>query len=113
MLSRINQRLYICVLSDRQIGMIRVHVFRLHEPLIVFVDRVIPSWISTVIGSGGMIAMYVAVVLVVGRFVREIVRTPLSNAMVRIFIVIDFDMRYFKDERYPNRGYLFRPCSML
>lgn len=34
------------------------------------------------VGSGGMAAMYVAVILVVGRFVREIVRTPIHNAMV-------------------------------
>lgn len=70
---------------------------RLHEPLIVFVDRVIPSWISTVIGSGGMIAMYVAVVLVVGRFVREIVRTPLSNAMIEDLPNADNLLRLFQD----------------
>lgn len=48
----------------------------------IFVDRVVPSWISVIVGSGGMVAMYVAVILVVGRFVREIVRTPVHNAMV-------------------------------
>ncbi|VDM38958.1 unnamed protein product [Toxocara canis] len=70
---------------------------RFHEPLIMFVDRVVPSWISTVIGSGGMMAMYVAVVLVVGRFMRAIVRTPLSNAMIENLPNADNLLRLFQD----------------
>lgn len=58
--------------------------FRWSDDFIIFVDRVVPSWMSIVVGSGGMVAMYVAVVLVVGRFVRDLVRTPIASALVSI-----------------------------
>lgn len=49
---------------------------------VLFVDRVIPSWMSLAVGSGSMVAMYVAVILVIGKLIRDFVRTPLANTMI-------------------------------
>ncbi|EJD75770.1 hypothetical protein LOAG_17155 [Loa loa] len=67
------------------------------QKFVVFVDRVVPSWMSVIVGSGGMVAMYVAVILVVGRFVREIVRTPIHNAMIENIPNCENLLRLFHD----------------
>uniref|UniRef100_A0AAF5Q0T2 Piezo non-specific cation channel R-Ras-binding domain-containing protein n=2 Tax=Wuchereria bancrofti TaxID=6293 RepID=A0AAF5Q0T2_WUCBA len=67
------------------------------QKFVIFVDRVVPSWMSIVVGSGGMVAMYVAVILVVGRFVREIVRTPIHNAMIENIPNCENLLRLFHD----------------
>uniref|UniRef100_A0A158Q6P6 Piezo-type mechanosensitive ion channel component n=1 Tax=Elaeophora elaphi TaxID=1147741 RepID=A0A158Q6P6_9BILA len=67
------------------------------QKFVIFVDRVVPSWMSVVVGSGGMVAMYVAVILVVGRFVREIVRTPIHNAMIENIPNCENLLRLFHD----------------
>ncbi|VIO95277.1 Uncharacterized protein BM_BM11405 [Brugia malayi] len=67
------------------------------QKFVIFVDRVIPSWMSIVVGSGGMVAMYVAVILVVGRFVREIVRTPIHKAMIENIPNCENLLRLFHD----------------
>uniref|UniRef100_A0A915PQ08 Piezo non-specific cation channel R-Ras-binding domain-containing protein n=1 Tax=Setaria digitata TaxID=48799 RepID=A0A915PQ08_9BILA len=65
--------------------------------LVIFVDRIVPSWMNIIVGSGGMVAMYVAVILVVGRFVREIVRTRIHNAMIENIPNCENLLRLFHD----------------
>lgn len=61
-------------LFPREAGLLTFMInFRWDQKFIIFVDRIVPSWMSITVGSGGMVATYVAVMLVVGRFVREIV----------------------------------------
>ncbi|VDK76424.1 unnamed protein product [Onchocerca ochengi] len=67
------------------------------QKFVIFVDRVIPSWITIIVGSGGMIAMYIAVILVVGRFVREIVRTPIHKAVIENIPNCENLLRLFHD----------------
>ncbi|KAK0424254.1 hypothetical protein QR680_008577 [Steinernema hermaphroditum] len=65
--------------------------------VVVFVDRVVPSWMSHVVGGGGMVAMYIAVVLVVGRFTREVVKTGVNNAIVENLPNVENVLRLFQD----------------
>uniref|UniRef100_A0A914VZT2 Piezo-type mechanosensitive ion channel component n=1 Tax=Plectus sambesii TaxID=2011161 RepID=A0A914VZT2_9BILA len=70
---------------------------RRHVQLIIFVDRVVPSWMAYIVGSGGMVAMYVAVVLVVGRFVRELVKTEVPYSMIENLPNADNVLRLIHD----------------
>ncbi|TKR93262.1 hypothetical protein L596_007754 [Steinernema carpocapsae] len=72
-------------------------VVRFPEPMVIFVDRVVPTWMSHVVGGGGMVAMYIAVVLVVGRFTREVVRTGVNNAAVENLPNAENVLRLFQD----------------
>ncbi|MCP9264115.1 hypothetical protein DINM_022116 [Dirofilaria immitis] len=67
------------------------------QKFIIFVDRVMPSLISIIVGSGGMVAMYIAVILVVGRFVRELVRTPIHKAVTENIPNCENLLRLFHD----------------
>uniref|UniRef100_A0A1I8AVS2 Piezo_RRas_bdg domain-containing protein n=1 Tax=Steinernema glaseri TaxID=37863 RepID=A0A1I8AVS2_9BILA len=70
---------------------------RFRNDVVIFVDRVVPSWMSHVVGGGGMVAMYIAVVLVVGRFTREVVKTGVNNAIVENLPNVENVLRLFQD----------------
>ncbi|VDN07666.1 unnamed protein product [Thelazia callipaeda] len=97
------------------------------QQIVIFVDRIMPSWMSIIVGSGGMVAMYVAVILVVGRFVREIVRTPVHNAMIEnipncenllrlfhdIYVVREKRLFYLESRLYGKLVFLMRSPETL